>query len=120
MINLRNYNWHKINLIEPLPQVGSKVIDYSFNEKFNLDDCYKNTYIDFIVNANYDFLLGQGHYKLNKKGLFVYAAGRVKIDELITYIDNDSGHYPNKNINHCIEIFSAMNLLDKNLTVYEI
>jgi len=72
-----------------VPQVGSSKIDYT-----TLSEITDNKLYDFIVNNNGELLIGRGHYKLNKKQEELYFAGRLKIvSGIITYIDNDSGHY---------------------------
>jgi hypothetical protein len=93
MIIFDNINIEKLNLVEHLPQVGSRVYRYTFeNGLFVLDKNIK-TPIDYIINDNGEFLLGKGHYKLNNQRETLFSAGRVIIDDKITYIDNDSGHY---------------------------
>ena len=72
MINLKEYNLEKIYLPQHLPQCGSKYIEYTFDENFIMLNIYKNKFIDFVIDADYNLLLGQGHYKLNKKRDFLY------------------------------------------------
>jgi hypothetical protein len=89
-----------IQLKHYVPQVGSCRYDISvennkiiFND-ININDLI-NTKIDFVVDENYNLLLGSGHFKLNKKQQQLKMAGGIMInaDGKITYIDNDSGHY---------------------------
>jgi len=91
MIYLNKY-LTKLNRIKGklrVPQVGSSKIDYT-----TLSEITDNKLYDFIVNNNGELLIGRGHYKLNKKQDELYFAGRLKIiSGIITYIDNDSGHY---------------------------
>ena len=72
-----------------MPQVGSE------NKNYNtLKDIENDVLYDFIVNGNGEFVIGRGHYKLNKKKDSLFFAGRMKVKNgLIYYIDNDSGHY---------------------------
>jgi hypothetical protein len=65
-------------------------LDYSFDDGF---DIILNDWTDFIIDTNYNLILGQGHYKMNKKSDFLFGAGRLKINKYITDIDLDSGHY---------------------------
>jgi len=84
-----------------VPQVGCDKFNFIFNNNV-FEFMNKNIIdhkIDFVVNNNYEILLGIGHFKLNNKESDLKMAGTVIINEIgrITYMDNDSGHYePNK------------------------
>ena len=107
MIKFNNIKIEKLHLIEHLPQVGSKKIGYKFvNGIFILESNF-NEPIDYIINNEGEFLIGTGHYKLNKKKETLYSAGRIIVDKKITYIDNDSGHY-NPSFEHTQEIASFL------------
>lgn len=92
MINLKDFSQHLpyIKLKEKVPQLRSFSLEYSFNNGFNI---ILQDWTDFIIDTNYDLIIGQGHYKMNKKSDFLFGAGRLKINQLITDIDLDSGHY---------------------------
>lgn len=92
MINVLN-NVDHLQLIEvkhPVPQVGSKIIDYSKLKELDSDTIY-----DFIVDCDGFLRIGKGHYKLNQRNNNLYFAGRFKLNTSfqMCYIDNDSGHY---------------------------
>ncbi len=95
MLNIKNIlDITKLSLIRvknPVPQVGYKNYSYSIdNDSILIEDGV----MDFIINKEGDLLLGNGHYKLNKKEKELIFAGKVGIESgKITYIDNDSGHY---------------------------
>ena len=97
MINLKEYS-DKLPLItlkEKVPQLGSFSLNYTFDNTF---DIILNEWTDFIIDTNYNLIIGQGHYKMNKKMDYLFGVGRLKIDKYITDVDLDSGHYiPTKN-----------------------
>ena len=75
----------------PIPQVGYKIYEYSITEDSIL---IEDGIMDFIITIDGDLLLGNGHFKLNKKQHYLLFAGKLGIENgKITYIDNDSGHY---------------------------
>lgn len=119
MLTLKNYALEPIKLIEPLPQCGKGLIEFEFDTVFVLSPIYRNVYLDFVIDRDYNLLLGYGHYKLNKKADYLLGAGRVVIDDLIYYIDNDSGHYPNNNTTKYIDCFIENGLIDKLKMTYE-
>ena len=88
-----------------IPQVGYKLYDFLYDDDKKVFSEYPENIVDYIINENFEFIIGVGHYKLNKKKLNLISAGRVKIFEgKIVYLDNDSGHYsPNKQ--HLINIY---------------
>lgn len=92
MINILNNIDHLqlIGVKQPVPQVGSKIIDYS-----KLKELDSNKIYDFIVDSKGFLRIGKGHYKLNQRNDNLYYAGRLKLNDSyqICYIDNDSGHY---------------------------
>lgn len=111
MVDLKKYKLDELKkipplkLLEKLPQVGTSKIPFCFNSDkntFSINESFIEP-IDYIINSNYELLLGIGHYKLNKKKEELVSAGRMIIDKKIIYIDNDSGHYP-PSIKHTIEI----------------
>lgn len=79
-----------IKVKHPVPQVGSKILNYS-----NLKELESNMLYDFVVNTSGDLKIGKGHYKLNDRGDTLYFAGRLKVNKTgkICYVDNESGHY---------------------------
>ena len=98
-----------INIKLAVPQVG--FVEIQFN---NLSDVENNTLFDFIITEKGELKIGKGHYKLNKKKDSLYFAGRLMItDGLISYLDNDSGHYvPSVNeSNEITEVLLKTNLL---------
>ena len=112
-----------LRLVENLPQVGSFVLDYNFNEEDNIFDGIDDSKIyDYIINKDYEMIIGRGHYKMNKKGKDLISAGRLIINNKIEYIDNDSGHY-NPPKNHLLEIidyFKSVDLLSDNFKFKDI
>ena len=95
MLNIKNIlDITKLSLIRvknPVPQVGYKNYDYSIKDDLIL---IEDGVMDFIINKEGDLLLGNGHFKLNKKDKELIFAGKVGIKSgKINYIDNDSGHY---------------------------
>ena len=115
MINIKNFisTCDIIELKLNVPQVGSSIIEYD-----NLSDIQENIIYDFIINLDGELLIGTGHYKLNKKKKVLYFAGRLKIvDGLISYIDNDSGHFipTYKQTNKIYNVLKKCELLTKNI-----
>jgi len=93
MLNIKNIlsDLPFIEVKIPLPQVGYKNYEYSVTEDSILID---NGIMDFIINTDGYLLLGNGHYKLNKRKHTLIFAGKIGFENgKITYIDNDSGHY---------------------------
>lgn len=96
-----------LKLVEYLPQVGSFEIDVDYLSESNIflfnESVDSNKYehidetilYDYIINTDYQLLIGRGHFKLNKKKEYLISAGRIGIGNngRICYIDNDSGHY---------------------------
>ena len=81
-----------------VPQVGSKMFDsILFNNKIKIltTDIVNEINIDYIIDDDYNLLLGIGHFKLNKKKNTLKMAGTLKLNNegKIMYIDNNSGHY---------------------------
>ena len=108
MINIKEHikNCQLIKLKHELPQVGSEIIHYN-----NIMDLIENKLYDFIIDKNGNLLIGTGHYKLNKKMHELYYAGKLmRINDKITYIDNDSGHYEPTYSN----LITFKNILEKN------
>ena len=122
MLIFKDIHIEKLRLVEHLPQVGSKKYVYKFeNGLFVLENNFSEP-IDYIINNDGEFLIGVGHYKLNKKGESLISAGRVMIDGKITYIDNDSGHY-NPDFNHTkkiAEFLRSQNVTSSNLRVINV
>lgn len=56
---------------------------------------HTDTLLDFILDNKLNLILGRYHLYLANNNDYVYAAGRVKIDNFgyISYLDNWSGHY---------------------------
>lgn len=93
MLNIKNIlsDLPFIEVKIPLPQVGYKNYEYSVTEDSIL---IEDGFMDFIINDDGYLLLGNGHYKLNKRRSTLIFAGKLGIENgKITYIDNDSGHY---------------------------
>ena len=126
MLRLSDFHNEKLQSLEPirltekLPQVGSHKTEFRFDFMrgiFMLREPITEP-IDYIINDKFEFLLGKGHYKLNKKKETLISAGRVIVDKKISYIDNDSGHYsPSKNhLEAMIVIFRELDLLSADFT----
>jgi hypothetical protein len=119
-----NFNTHfpdnlpiiSLNDANRLPQVGSYVTEYLFDNDNYFTDFDNSKIYDYIINDNYDMIIGRGHYKMNKKKDSLISAGRVRINKKIVYIDNDSGHY-NPSEKHLLEViayFNSIGLLDSD------
>lgn len=122
MIKFNDINIDKLHLIEHLPQVGSKVYNYTFENGIFILDVDIKTPIDYIINDEGELLFGNGHYKLNKKRETLFSAGRVIVDKKIIYIDNDSGHY-NPSFNHTIKIaefLKSQNVTSSDMKIIDI
>lgn len=109
----------KLNCAEMLPQVGSALFDFDFsNNTFYNHPLSK---VDYIITNDFNFLIGRGHYKLNKKKNTLISAGVLKINKegKICYLDNDSGHYnPNqKHLNTIYSYFKMCNMLSDDCIV---
>ena len=128
MLNLSYFDNERLQSLEPiylsehLPQVGSMKINYmfDFHRAIFLLEQPTSEPLDYIINNEYELLLGRGHYKLNKKRETLISAGRVIIDKKITYIDNDSGHYnpSNEHLKKVILIFRELNLLSDDFSFF--
>lgn len=95
MINIKNIldisKFNVINIKQAIPQVGYKVYDYTHDDE---NIFIEDGIMDFIIDINGNLLLGNGHYKLNRKEHILIFAGKLGIkSNKIYYIDNDSGHY---------------------------
>ena len=106
----------RLELVEQLPQVGSKNIVYNFDYENKIFLDIDTSIYDYIINNEYKMFIGKGHYKLNKKVKTLVSAGRLKIDKKIVYIDNDSGHYnpSKKHLEDVIEYFRSIGILSNN------
>jgi hypothetical protein len=72
---------------------------------------YYNLFLDFIIDLNYNLVLGDYHLFLSDDSDYVQGAGRIIINNKgnITKLDNKSGHYK-PSLNDCIFMFEYFKL----------
>lgn len=105
-----------LNLKENLPQVGSKIFDFTIENDTIVCE-FENELVDFIILPDETIRIGKGHFKMSNKSKEIIYAGRLKIvNGKIIYLDNDSGHYhPDLlDMNVAIVFLTERNLLDIN------